>query len=73
MKMMDKGVLIIMSHLIITVLILIGYMLTAYHGHADDTLKYILFSVVGYWFGAIGLPKTTDKQNDNSKGGNANE
>jgi hypothetical protein len=64
--LLDKGVLILMSHLIITILLIAGYVFTLYNGHGDDTLKGILFTVVGYWFGAVGLDKV-------KKGGKGNE
>jgi hypothetical protein len=29
-------------------------MFSSYHGHSDETLKGLLFTAFGYWFGAIG-------------------
>lgn len=55
---MDKldrmGVLVLMSHLIITILILVIYAYTLHTGQGDETLKTILTVIVGYWFGSIG-------------------
>jgi heme O synthase-like polyprenyltransferase len=67
----DKmGVLIIMSHLIITLVILAIYGFTLHTGQADETLKTILTVIIGYWFGSMGasaIRKSNDKPNDDSK------
>ncbi len=48
------GVLLLMSHLIITLAFVVIYAITIFTGQADDTLRTILTVIVGYWFGALG-------------------
>lgn len=56
MKNIDRmGVLILMSHLIITLVILAIYGYTLHTGTGDETLKTILTVIVGYWFGSMGV------------------
>ncbi len=54
MKNTRMGVLILMSHLIITLFVLTLYAVTLFNGHEDDTLRTILTVIIGYWFGALG-------------------
>lgn len=55
MKQIDKmGVLVLMSHLIITLVVLGIYGYTLHSGQGDETLKTILTVIVGYWFGSMG-------------------
>lgn len=55
MKKIDRmGVLVLMSHLIITLAFIVIYAFTLFHGQEDDTLRTILTVIVGYWFGAMG-------------------
>ena len=55
LKNVDKmGVLVLMSHLIVTVLILVVYVAFAYMGKPLTTIENMLLVIVGYWFGAIG-------------------
>ena len=55
MKNIDKmGVLVLMSHLVITLAFIIIYALAIFNGHDDETLRTILTVIVGYWFGAVG-------------------
>lgn len=54
MKIDRMGVLVLMSHLIITLVILGIYGYTLHSGQADETLKTILTVIVGYWFGSMG-------------------
>lgn len=51
------GVLYVMAHLLITLAILGVYAYSVATGHPDETSKALLFSIVGYWFGAVGLDK----------------
>ena len=55
-KEIDKmGVIVLMAHLIITLVIAGGYIgIYAATGNSDETLKLALFSIIGYWFGAVG-------------------
>lgn len=55
MKIDRMGVYVLMSHLIITLVILGIYGYTLYTGHGDETLKTILTVIVGYWFGSMGV------------------
>lgn len=48
------GVLVITSHLIITLVVLAIYGVTLYTGNGDETLKTVLTVIIGYWFGAMG-------------------
>lgn len=51
----DKmGVLVIVSHLVITLAFIAVYAYTIVSGQSDDTLRTILTVIVGYWFGAMG-------------------
>lgn len=55
MKKIDRmGVLVLMSHLIITIAILGLYGLFVYMGKDVSTVEMILMVIIGYWFGAIG-------------------
>lgn len=55
MKKIDRmGVLVLMSHLIITLSFIGVYAYTLFSGQEDDTLRTILTVIVGYWFGAMG-------------------
>lgn len=51
----NEGVLIIASHLIITLAVLLVYVYTLYTGADDETLKTVLTVIVGYWFGSMGV------------------
>lgn len=54
----------LMSHLIVTVLLIVGYVLLIFlKGAPDPTLQGVLMVAVGYWFGAVTL----------NKGGNGND
>jgi hypothetical protein len=55
------GVLALSAHLLVTLAIMVLYGITALSGHADETLKYILFAAAGYWFGAVKLPSPKEK------------
>jgi heme O synthase-like polyprenyltransferase len=65
MKNLDRmGVLVLMSHLIITLVILAIYGYTLHTGTGDETLKTILTVIIGYWFGSMGsnaIRKPKDK------------
>lgn len=75
-KQLDQmGVLVLMSHLIITVLVLAIYGYTLHTGQGDETLKTILTVIIGYWFGSMGAAslrrpeaKVDIEVKDNSKG-----
>lgn len=63
----DKmGVYVLMSHLLITLAIIVVYAYTLISGNQDDTLKTVLTVIVGYWFGSMGgqmIKKGQDKIN----------
>ena len=76
MKKIDKmGVLILMSHLIITLAFIVIYAFAMFNGHDDDTLRTILTVIVGYWFGAVGKeaiinrPQHRNKEKENTEKG----
>lgn len=54
LKIDRMGVLILMSHLIITLALIILYGIFAYLGQDLGTIEMILLVIVGYWFGSIG-------------------
>jgi hypothetical protein len=54
MKIDKMGVLVLMSHLVITLVVLAIYGYTLHTGTGDETLKTILTVIVGYWFGSMG-------------------
>jgi hypothetical protein len=66
MKVDRMGVLVLMSHLIITLAVIGIYAYTLHTGHGDETLKTILTVIVGYWFGSMGASAIRGK-NDSSK------
>lgn len=56
------GVLLIVAHLLITLAIIGGYLITYWHtGHPDETFKFGIATILGYWFGAIGYDKLKSK------------
>lgn len=55
MKMDRMGLMMLVSHLIITLVILAIYGFTLYTGQGDETLKTILTVIIGYWFGSVSL------------------
>jgi TctA family transporter len=65
MKNIDiNGVIILVAHLIITLAVIAIYAYGSITGHPDETLKTIIYAIIGFWFGAIGkdqLTKKTDK------------
>lgn len=62
-------VLKLMSHLLITLAIIGGYLYSLIVLNApDETLKIAIFTILGYWFGAIGMNKS-----NKSKGTDSNE
>lgn len=76
MKNIDRmGVLVIMSHLVITLAFIVIYAFAMLNGHDDETLKTILTVIVGYWFGAVGKeaitkrPQRRDKDKENTEKG----
>lgn len=55
MKKIDRmGVLVLLSHLIITLAMLTLYGVFAYMGKPLTTIENMLLVIVGYWFGAMG-------------------
>lgn len=47
------GVYILVSHLIITLAIILLYGISLFQGHESETLKTVMIVAMGYWFGAI--------------------
>lgn len=55
MGKVDKmGVLVLLSHLIVTLAIIAVYVVFAYLGKPLTTIENMLLVIVGYWFGAMG-------------------
>lgn len=44
-------VITVVAHLIITIMIVLGYVLTLVMGHSDVTLQNVLLLAAGFWFG----------------------
>jgi heme O synthase-like polyprenyltransferase len=65
MKIDRMGVYVLLSHLIITLVILAIYGYTLHTGQGDETLKTILTVIIGYWFGSMGA--TAIRKNDTTK------
>jgi predicted RND superfamily exporter protein len=64
MKIDKMGVVVLMSHLTVTLAILAVYALFAYLGKPLTTIENMLLIIVGWWFGAISkesLKKQPDK------------
>lgn len=65
----DKmGVLVLLSHLLITLAMIVIYALFAWLGKPVATVENMLLIIMGYWFGAIGSnsirpPKDNDDVN----------
>lgn len=56
--MPNMEVLKLMGHMIVTALLIIGYVvLILVKGDHDATLQGVLMIAVGYWFGAVTLNK----------------
>jgi hypothetical protein len=51
----------LMAHLVITVLLILGYIILVYiKGFSDETLKSAILLAVGYWFGAVRMNSKKD-------------
>lgn len=61
-------VYILMSHLLITVLVLGSYVYLQAVGVVDETLKNLLLIIGGYWFGAFGADKVKGAFSGKKKG-----
>jgi hypothetical protein len=64
MKIDRMGVLILMSHLIITLAIVGIYAYTVISGHGDETLRTVLTVIIGYWFGSMGATAIRSNKKD---------
>lgn len=65
MKKIDRmGVLVLMSHLVITLAMLGLYGVFAYIGKPVTTIENMLLIVIGYWFGAMGTQSIRPKEKD---------
>lgn len=53
-KVDRMGVLVLMSHLIVTLAIIAVYVVFAYMGKPLTTIENMLLVIIGYWFGAMG-------------------
>jgi uncharacterized membrane protein len=57
MKIDKMGVVIIAAHLIITLVVIIGYIICIVRGIAAPQLETMAFMIMAYWFGAMGANK----------------
>jgi hypothetical protein len=58
-----------MAHLVITVLLILGYIILVYiKGFSDETLKSAILLAVGYWFGAVRM--NANKKDSSGSGTN---
>lgn len=65
MKGNRTGVWLIMAHLIITILLILGYLYTLLvMKQPDETLKMAIMTILGYWFGALGKDKLNNKKRE---------
>jgi uncharacterized membrane protein YfcA len=70
MKIDRMGVMVLMSHLIITLAVIGAYLFTLYKGAPDEALKTAITIIIGYWFGAMGgQALRTKKENKKEDGG----
>lgn len=53
-KVDRMGVLVLMSHLLITLAMIVLYAVFAWLGKPVTTIENMLLVIVGYWFGAMG-------------------
>jgi type III secretory pathway component EscS len=72
MKNVDRmGLIIITSHLIITLVVIIGYIICVVRGISAPQLETMAFMIMAYWFGAMGANKINksmeNKQEDDTK------
>lgn len=67
MKLDRMGVLVLLSHLIITLAIVGVYAYTLATGQADETLKTVLTVIIGYWFGSVGAQALRSNQAPHEK------
>lgn len=65
------GVLVLMSHLIVTLAFIVVYVTFAYLGKPVTTIENMLLVIVGYWFGAMGV--TSVRPNTQTNVHNAQE
>lgn len=66
---MRMEVIKLMSHLLITLVLVIGYIVLVFvKGVADETLKGAIFAIIGYWFGAVGIAAGKTKSEETPKG-----
>jgi hypothetical protein len=59
--MQREGAWYLMSHVIITLALIMVYAYTIHLGLPDQTLQNILLIMAGYWFGAMGMDKIKGK------------
>jgi hypothetical protein len=66
MKIDKMGVAILMSHVIITVTVIVAYLITVYLGKPDEGLKVAIPIILGYWFGNMGKEGIRVKKENSS-------
>jgi uncharacterized membrane protein YfcA len=64
MKIDKMGVMVLMSHLIVTLAVIGAYMFTLYKGTPDEALRTALTMIIGYWFGAMGSKAIRGKKDE---------
>lgn len=62
MKIDKMGVVIIAAHLVITLVVIIGYIICLVKKIPAPQLETMAFMIMAYWFGAMGANKLSSKQ-----------
>lgn len=64
----------LMSHLIITLVITVGYVILVYlKGYSDETLKAAVTLALGYWFGAVRFGSGSNSNDSSNSGDSTNK
>lgn len=58
----EMGLVLVASHLLITLTVLVIYAYSISRGIEDETLRTILIVIIGYWFGAMGKDAIKNKE-----------
>jgi type III secretory pathway component EscS len=69
MKIDRMGLIIIVSHLIITLVVIIGYIICLIQRIPAPQLETMAFMIMAYWFGAMGANAIGKKKDEAPKDG----
>lgn len=67
MKIDKMGVVVIAAHLVITLVVVVGYIICLIRGISAPQLETMAFMIMAYWFGAMGANKINKVQNQNEE------